>query len=139
MQEENANGPPPEWREVPAEHPGGAGGAGHGYYSGPPPYHEQPVRAPDAVRRGVLASLAIFGVVVAIHLLMLAAVKLSGYPDAVMLFIPEGLVVIVGGLVAAALVARKLPPGSNVPFWATSVVCMFLSFIVWGATCAVAL
>src|SRR3954465_9345946 len=96
--EENANGPPPEWREVPAEDPGGAGGGGgRGSSPGPPPYHEQPVRASDDVRRGVLAALAIFGVVVLIHLLMLAAVKLSGVSDAVMLFIPEGLVVIVGG------------------------------------------
>jgi hypothetical protein len=129
---------PGEFGSVPPEQPGGAGGGGRPW-GGVPPGSEAPARAPDATRRGVLAALAIFGVVVVVHLLLLAAVKLSGDSNNAWLFLPEGIVVIVGGLVAAALVARRLPPGSNLPFWATAVVCMFLSFIVWGATCAVAL
>jgi hypothetical protein len=137
--EENASGPPPEWREVPAEQPGGAGGGGHGYYSGPPPYHEQPVRSPEATRRGVRAALLIFGIVVALHLVLLAVVKLSGDGNNAWLFLPEGLLVIVGGLTAATVVSIKLPAESRVAFWAVGVACMFLSFIVWGLTCAVAL
>ncbi|HSU15432.1 hypothetical protein [Longimicrobium sp.] len=129
---------PPEW-SVPPEQPGGAGGGGRGYYSGPPPYGEQPVRDPDATRRGVRAALIIFGIVIAMHLVLFAAVKLSGDSNNAWLFLPEGVLVVIAALVAAIVVSIKLPVDSRVSFWAVGVGCMFLSFIIWGATCAIAL
>jgi hypothetical protein len=98
-----------------------------------------PPRDPDASRRGVRAALTIFGAAVALHLLVLAFVKLSGNGENVWLFIPEGLLVIVAGLIASIVVTLKLPLDSRAPFWIAGVACMFASFIVWSATCAVAM
>jgi hypothetical protein len=77
----------------------------------------------------------IFAVAVALHLALLAFVKLSGKDENVWLFIPEGLFVIVAGLVAAIIVTIKLPMDSRAPFWLAGFVCMVASFIVWGVTC----
>jgi hypothetical protein len=111
--------------------PGGSSGAGGG-----PEY-----RAPeaDATRRGVIAALTIFGIVVAMHLILLAGVKLSGDHNNAWLFLPEGVLVVVAALVAAIVVTTRLPQQSRTAFWAVGAACMFLSFIIWGATCAVAL
>jgi len=106
---------------------------------GAPPPGEPPRRDPDATRRGVRAALTIFGAAVALHLLVLAFVKLSGNGENVWLFIPEGLLVIVAGVVASIVVTIKLPLDSRAPFWIAGVACMFASFIVWSATCAVAM
>lgn len=108
-----------------------------------PPWMQPPTvapplpRDPDATKRGIRAALTIFGVAVALHLVLLAFVKLSGNSENVWLFLPEGLLVIVGGLVAAIIVTVKLPMDSRAPFWIAGFVCMVASFIVWGATCAV--
>ena len=101
----------------------------------PPPGSAPPPHDPEATRRGVRAALAIFGVAVALHVLLLAFVKLSGKDENVWLFIPEGLLVIVGGLIAALVVTFKLPLQSRAPFWLAGIACMFGSFIVWGVTC----
>jgi len=101
----------------------------------PPGSAPPPPRDPEATRRGVRAALAIFGVAVALHVLLLAFVKLSGKDENVWLFIPEGLLVIVGGLIAALVVTFKLPLQSRAPFWLAGIACMFGSFIVWGVTC----
>ncbi|HEX8906503.1 MAG TPA: hypothetical protein VF771_16755, partial [Longimicrobiaceae bacterium] len=82
---------------------------------------------------------AIFAAVVVLHLMLLAFVKLTSDPNDGWLFLPEGLLVIVGSLAIAIYVTLQLPMQSRVPFWATGAVCMFLSFIIWGATCAMAL
>ena len=95
-----------------------------------------PPRDPDATRRGVRAALIILGAAVALHLALLAFVKLSGNDENVWLFLPEGLLVIVVGLIAALVVTFKLPLESRAPFWIAGIACMFASFIVWGATCA---
>jgi hypothetical protein len=126
MQEPPPNGPGPE---TPAS------GSPPPY---PPPGYETP-RPPDATRRGVVPALIIFGAAVALHLVTLVGVKLSGDTNNAWIFLPEGLLVIVAALVAAILVSVKLPPYARGPFWAMGAVCMFLSFIIWGATCAVAL
>jgi len=102
-----------------------------------PPVARPPERDPDATKRGIRAALMIFGAVVALHVALLAFVKLSGNSENVWLFIPEGLLVIVAGLVAAIIVTIKLPMDSRAPFWIAGFVCMVASFIVWGATCAV--
>jgi hypothetical protein len=99
--------------------------------SAPPPPHD-----PDATRRGIRAALMIFGAAVALHLALLAFVKLSGNSENVWLFLPEGLLVIVAGLIAAIVVTLKLPMDSRAPFWIAGFACMVASFIVWGATCA---
>jgi hypothetical protein len=136
MSDETPAGDPPE-----PEYPAAETGA-------PPPREPEhpapetgapPPRDPDATRRGVRAALTIFGVAVALHLLVLAFVKLSGNGENVWLFIPEGLLVIVAGLVASIVVTIKLPLDSRAPFWIAGIACMFASFIVWGATCAVAM
>ena len=100
-----------------------------------PPGGTPPPRDPDATRRGIRAALMIFGAAVALHLALLAFVKLSGNSENVWLFIPEGLLVIVVGLVAAIVVTLKLPMDSRAPFWIAGFVCMVASFIVWGVTC----
>lgn len=122
--------------EVPR--PDGSGPVTPPPYPPPPEYAARP-RPPDATRRGVTAALLIFGAAVALHLVTLVGVKLSGDSNNAFLFLPEGLFVIAAALVAATLITVKLPPESRGPFWATGVVCMFLSFIIWGATCAVSL
>src|SRR5215218_4669995 len=102
----------------------------------PPGGAPPPPRDPDATRRGIRAALMIFGAAVALHLALLAFVKLSGKDENVWLFIPEGLLVIVVGLIAAIVVTLRLPLPSRAPFWLAGIACMFASFIVWGATCA---
>jgi hypothetical protein len=129
MQEEPANGPPAEPYGPPPPYPPPYPGE----YPAPAP------RPPDATRRGVLAALLIFGAAIALHLVTLAGVELSGDSNNAWIFLPEGLLVIACSLIAAVIVSVKLPPHSRGPFWAAGVVCMFLSFIIWGATCAVAL
>jgi hypothetical protein len=105
---------------------------------GPPePAPGERPRDPDATRRGVRAALMILAAASVLHLALLAFVKLSGNDENVWLFIPEGLLVIVAGLVAAIIVTIKLPMDSRAPFWIAGFVCMVASFIVWGATCAV--
>ena len=104
-----------------------------------PPGDAPPPRDPDATRRGVRAALAILAVVTLVHLALLAFVKLSGKDENVWLFIPEGLLVIAIALAAAIVVMLKLPPDSRAPFWLTGLACMFASFIIWGATCALAM
>lgn len=111
------DGPPPPWTQ-------------------PPP---RPPRTPEDTRRGINAALLIFGAAVALHLLLLAFVKLTPDGNDAWLFLPEGLFVIVAGFIAAVVVTVKLPEPSRVPFWLTGVACMFASFIIWGVTCAVAL
>jgi hypothetical protein len=94
-----------------------------------------PPRDPDATRRGVRAALMILGAASALHLALLAFVKLSGNGENVWLFIPEGLLVIFFGLVAAIVITIKLPLESRAPFWIAGIACMAASFIVWGVTC----
>jgi hypothetical protein len=119
--------------ETPA---GGAPGeAGAVPPNGPPPPGPPFPRDPDATGRGIRAAVMIFAVAVALHLALLAFVKLSGNDENVWLFIPEGLFVIVAGLVAAIIVTIKLPMDSRAPFWLAGFVCMVASFIVWGVTC----
>jgi hypothetical protein len=103
--------------------------------SGDPP----PPRDPDATRHGVRAAMTIFAAAVGLHLVLLAGVKLSGNSENMWLFLPEGLLVMVGGLVAAIVVTTRLPMDSRAAFWITGVACMFASVIVWGMTCAVAM
>jgi hypothetical protein len=103
----------------------------------PPPGGPPPPRDPDATRRGIRAAAMIFAAAVGLHLVLLAGVKLSGKSENAWLFLPEGLLVIVGGLIAAIIVTVKLPMDSRAPFWIAGVACMFASFIVWGMTCAV--
>lgn len=103
----------------------------------PPTVARPPERDPDATKRGIRAALMIFAAAVALHLALLAFVKLSGNGENAWLFLPEGLLVIVGGLVAAIIVTVKLPLDSRAAFWIAGFVCMAASFIVWGATCAV--
>ncbi|MBV9109399.1 MAG: hypothetical protein JO306_08345 [Gemmatimonadetes bacterium] len=105
----------------------------------PPPEYAAGPRPADATRRGVLPALLIFGAAILLHLVTLIGVKLSGDTNNAWIFLPEGLLVVVAALIAAIIVTAKLPPESRGPFWATGVVCMFLSFVIWGATCAVAL
>jgi hypothetical protein len=123
MTEETPAGGAPEWEAgaVPPNVP-------------PPPGPPFP-RDPDATGRGIRAAVMIFAVAVALHLALLAFVKLSGKDENVWLFIPEGLFVIVAGLVAAIIVTIKLPMDSRAPFWLAGFVCMVASFIVWGVTC----
>jgi hypothetical protein len=81
----------------------------------------------------------IFAAAVLLHLVLLAAVQLSGDRSNAWLFLPEGLIVIVVGLVAAIVVTLKLPPDSRAPFWIAGIACMFASATVWAVTCAVAM
>ncbi|HYH81505.1 MAG TPA: hypothetical protein VEX86_17000 [Longimicrobium sp.] len=124
--------PPPgsgyAYQEWPHDAPPGTG-------PGPAPEHGNS----GAVARGVRAAAMIFGVAVALHLVTLAVVKLMGGNAAGWIFIPEGLFVVVGGFVAAIVITSKLPLDSRAPFWISGVAFMALSFIVWGATCAIAL
>lgn len=113
-----------------------AGGPPPGY---PPPQWAPPPRDPDATRRGIRAAVIIFAVAVGLHLLLLAGIKLSGNNENAWLFLPEGLLVILGGLVAAIIITIKLPVDSRAAFWIAGIACMFASAIVWGLTCAVAL
>lgn len=134
MQEHPAGEPPRNPYEAhapPPGQPGGAGGGGRGpeHLAGPP----------DATRRGVTAALAIFAVVVLLHLALLAFVKLSGDPNNAILFLPEGILIIVVALAAAIFVTIKLPMQSRTAFWAVGAACMFMSFIIWGATCALSM
>jgi len=124
-------GPPPpppphggQYQEWPHEAPPGVG---------PPP------RDPHAVSRGVKAAALIFAASVALHLLTLAAVAVSGDGNNAGFFIPEGLFVVVVGLVAAVVVSMKLPLESRAAFWISGVAFMALQFIIWGVTCGVGL
>jgi hypothetical protein len=132
MHEHPAGEPPRNPYEAqlpPPGQPGGAGGGGRAPVEGPPDY----------TRRGVMAALAIFAVVVVLHLVLLAFVKLSGDSNNVILFLPEGILVVVGALAAAIVVTLRLPMQSRVAFWAAGAACIFMSVIVWGATCALAM
>jgi hypothetical protein len=91
------------------------------------------------VPRGVRAAAMIFVVAVALHVVTLAVVKLTGGNQAGWIFLPEGLFVIVAGLIAAIVATVKLPLDSRAPFWISGIAFMALSFIIWGATCAMAL
>jgi hypothetical protein len=129
MTDETPAGDPPEpgieavppWMQPPS------GGA-------PPPPDDS-----GATRRGVRAAMKIAGAAVALHLALLAYVKLSGDSENVWLFVPVGLLVIVGGLIAAIVVTLKLPLESRAPFWIAGIACMFGTFIVWGVTCGLAM
>ena len=123
--------------EVPR--PDGPGPVPPAPFPPPPPEYGVNPRPPDATRRGILAALLIFGAAILLHLITLLGVKLSGDSNNAWLFLPEGVFVVVAALIAAGLVTSKLPRESRGPFWAMGVLCMFLSFIIWGATCAVAL
>src|SRR5215217_6566592 len=93
----------------------------------PPGGAPPPPRDPDATRRGVRAALMILGAVSAVHLALLAFVKLSGNDENVWLFIPEGLLVVFLALIAAIIVTIKLPLDSRAPFWIAGIGCMFAS------------
>jgi len=98
-----------------------------------------PERDPQAVSRGVKAAAMIFAAAVALHLLTLAAVALSGDGTNGGYFFPEGLFVAFAGLIAAIVVSLKLPLESRAAFWISGVAFMALSFIIWGVTCGLAL
>jgi len=125
MTDETPAGEPrePEHEAVPPWAQPPAGGA-------PPPPRDS-----GATRRGVRAAMMIFAAAVALHLLLLAYVKLSGNDENVWLFIPEGLLVIFLAVIAAIVVTIKLPLDSRAPFWIAGIGCMFASFLVWGVTC----
>lgn len=138
-----AHGPPP-----PPYPPGGQGGAsGHDSYQewphqAPPgvdPRMRPPERDPRAVSRGVKAAAWIFAAAVAVHLLTLAAVAVSGDGNNGGYFLPEGLFVAFIGVMAAIYVSLKLPLESRSAFWISGVAFMALSFIIWGVTCGLAL
>lgn len=119
------------------------------YGGGPPPEYPvppwmqppqiRPPRDPQATSRGIRAAVMIFAAAVALHLLLLAFVKLSGNNENAFLFLPEGLGVILVGFIAALVVTFKLPEDSRAPFWLAGIACMFASATVWAVTCAVAL
>lgn len=126
-------GPPPPphggpYQEWPHEAPPGMG-----------PQYGAPQRDPHAVSRGVKAAALIFAVSVAVHLLTLAAVAISGDGNNAGFFIPEGLFVVFVGLVAAVVVSMKLPLESRAAFWISGVAFMALQFIIWGVTCGIGL
>ena len=125
--------PPPQggYQEWPHHAPPGTGAAPR---PGEPAYKD-----PAAVSRGVRAAAIIFAVAVALHLLTLAAVMLSGVSTNGGYFFPEGLFVAVAGFVAAVVVTFKLPLDSRAPFWIAGLAFMALSFIIWGISCGVAL
>lgn len=134
-----ADGPPPPPYPPPPPPPGTSG---YGYQEWPheaPPGTGPAYKDPQAVPRGVRAAAIIFGVAVALHLVTLAVVKLMGGSEAGWLFIPEGLFVVVAGFIAAIVVTMKLPLDSRAAFWISGIAFMAMSFIVWGATCAMAL
>lgn len=120
-----------------------------GYGGGPPPEYPaqpwmqppqvRPPRDPQATSRGIRAAVIIFFAAVALHLLLLAYVKLWGVSQDAWLFLPEGMLVMVVGLIAAIVVTVKLPQDSRGPFWLAGIACMFASVTVWAVTCAVAL
>jgi hypothetical protein len=103
------------------------------------PQFHPPGRDPQAVSRGVKAAAMIFGAAVALHLLTLAAVAVSGDGNNAGYFIPEGLFVAFAGLVAGIVVSLKLPLQSRASFWISGVAFMALSFIIWGVTCGIGL
>ncbi|HET7460962.1 MAG TPA: hypothetical protein VFJ82_06930 [Longimicrobium sp.] len=139
-----AHGPPP-----PPFPPRGSGyGAqdGSGYqewpHQAPPgvdPRFRPPQRDPQAVSRGVKAAAWIFAAAVALHLLSLAAVAVSGDGSNGGYFLFEGLFVAFVGLLVAIFVSLKLPLESRSAFWISGVAFMALSFIIWGVTCGLAL
>jgi len=142
-QETPADGPPPP--PYPPEPypppPPPPGTSGYGYQEWP---HEAPPgtvlhKDPQAVPRGVRAAATIFGAAVLLHLVTLAVVKVMGGNEAGWIFIPEGLFVIVAGFIAAIVATMKLPLDSRAAFWISGILFMALSFIIWGATCAMAL
>jgi hypothetical protein len=91
------------------------------------------------VQRGVRAALLILGAAIFLHLVTLVGVELSGKSENAWIFLPEGLLVVVGALVAAIVITLRLPNESRVPFWIAGIACMFFSVLAWGATCAMAL
>ncbi|HET7234158.1 MAG TPA: hypothetical protein VFJ16_29360 [Longimicrobium sp.] len=146
--------PPPPYPPPPPPGGGGYGGqGGGGGYGARQEYQEWPHEAPPgtgygpgprqkdpgAVGRGVRAAAMIFGAAVLLHLLTLAAVAISGNGNNAGFFIPEGLLVVFVGFIVAIVVSIKLPIDSRAPFWISGVAFMALSFIIWGATCAIGL
>jgi hypothetical protein len=113
---------------------------GGGYQEWPhhaPPGVHPPQKDPQAVRRGVVAAAYIFGAAVAVHLATLAAVALMGGSDNAFLFLPEGILVVVVGLIAAIVVSVRLPMDSRPSFWLSGFAFMALQFIIWGVTCGI--
>jgi hypothetical protein len=90
-------------------------------------------------RMAVRAALTLFGVATLLELVTLAGVRLSSDPDGnVPVFLPVGMLIFVGGLLAAVAVSIRLPRSSRATFWGLGVICIFASVILWGVTCALA-
>ena len=139
-----AHGPPPP--PFPPQGSGYGAQGGSGYqewpHEAPPgvdPQFRPPERDPRAVSRGVKAAAWIFAAAVALHLLTLAAVAISGDGNNAGYFLPEGLLVAFAGIIAGIVVSLKLPMQSRASFWISGVAFMALSFIIWGVTCGIGL
>jgi len=126
--------------------PGGTGGDYHEWPHtappgvGPRPRPEPaagPAYRPDAVQRGVHAAAKLFGATSLVYVLAaVAAVLDRGNRGSPQLF--SGLVVIVGGFVAAVVITLRLPLDSRAPFWTAGFAFMALSAMLWAATCSLA-
>ena len=125
---------PPPVSPASAEH--AAPAAGPSPFPGSPPRR---ARDPGATRRGVRAALVLFAVVVATHVLTLAAVKLEGDSQAWGYFLPEGALVALLAFAVFLYLMITYPPEVREPFFITSLICMAASVLVWTVTCAVAM
>lgn len=123
----------------PSETPAPDGGQLSGFPR-PPRRRHGAEPAPTAVRRGVTAALAMFAVAVALVLATFAWAWLA-HPtpaSAANAFMAVGGLILVVGVLAAPAVSLALPRAARGPFWATGIVCAFMTMIVWGVTCGLA-
>ena len=96
--------------------------------------------ASGPVRQGIMAALKLFAAAVALELVTLLLVRLSGNPDenVASAFLMVGLFIFVVGLFVALTISPRLPPAARLPFWAMGVVCSFMTMVLWGVTCGLA-
>lgn len=86
------------------------------------------------VMQGVRAALTILAGIAALEAITFLAYRLTGGSQ-VEIFILLGLLIAGGGLAVLMTAGARLPRPARVPFWAVGVVCLGISFVLWGATC----
>jgi hypothetical protein len=90
--------------------------------------------SPGPVVQGVRTALVILAGIVVLEGFALLGNWLTGGRQQ-MLFVLLGLLIAGGGAAVLILAGMRLPRRARLPFWAIGVICLAITFILWGITC----
>ena len=84
--------------------------------------------------QGVWTALVVLAGIAALEAITFVGYRLTG-GSRVEIFLLLGLLIAGGGVAVLVTAGTRLPRAARVPFWAVGVICLAISFVLWGVAC----